>query len=226
MYGAALVEAPGDLPPWENAGNNGNNNGNTDGSDEKSDDASDDAESVDDDGRSFDPIGPEIPPPTCLRVPAFTCGSLTGTDTHFGLAAGVKDGGEKVFIPSAYKHFESTSLRFRPIINQLVCNGVLEKVNKNDISRAHALFKLYKNSDSCRIVYNMSPLSEFSGYDPPPFSLPCVRKVLHDSKKEKLGIKLDLYNEFYYILAHPQGRHFFGVKYGADYFRFKRLPMG
>lgn len=95
------------------------------------------------DKRSFDPLGPAIAPLMCLKVPLFQCGSIPGTDTRSGLAAGVKGCGAKVFLPFLYRHFEVTNTIFSS--HQLVLNGVLEVTSKKGVCNAHPLFRIYKD---------------------------------------------------------------------------------
>lgn len=154
------------------------------------------------------------------------CGSLFGTDTRSGLAAGVKRVGVKVMLPRAYTHFSPTSIIYQPLINLLVENGVLEGCAKSNVKCIHSIFGVYKSDTHCRVVYDMSMLSVPPDYVTPPFSLPTIKKVLADVRPGELAIKFDLNNRFYHLPVHPQGRRYFGIKCGSKYYRFKRLPMG
>lgn len=109
----------------------------------------------------------------------------------------------KVFVPSAYRNFTTTCPcpRYRQVILQLAENGVVEPCNKKYIKCAHSIFGVYKDSTQCRLVYDMSPLTEFPAYKTPPFALPNAHRVLAEVGRREVAIKLDLSNGFYHILG-------------------------
>lgn len=159
-------------------------------------------------------------------MPQFVCGSFLGCDVASGLAKGVICKGAQVFLPAAYHHFSPTAPKFLPIVTQLCGNQVLEECKAKDVKCTHPLFAVYKDARTCRPVYDMSALGRSGLFKLPPFTLPCIRKVLQSAPKGSYAIKIDLCNGFYHIPVAPGGRGYFGLKCAGKYYRFRKLPMG
>lgn len=72
----------------------------------------------------------------------------------------------------------------------------------------------------------MSTLRQSGLYDPPPFNLSNIQRVLREAQPRQYALKLDLTNGLYHIPVAPGARGFFGIKCGESYLRFRKLPAG
>lgn len=83
--------------------------------------------------------------------------------------------------------------------HNLVESNALEACSKFDVKCVHALFCVYKSEELSRAIYDMSPLTNFKGYNPPEFTLPSFRKVLKECSVTDVAIKIDLKSGFYHL---------------------------